>query len=246
MYIKAGIEFTNSLDERRIIASDPSTRSSTLLALAEDPSTSVRCGVASNPNSPVEALELLSSERDLAILHALAKNQNAPASVLRHVAGARFRSADLQEYLDTFLALNPNTPEDVLYALAERNQDNYAIEVALSYNPNAPEDLKEVNARADEVTMLYIGYNAGRSISVRDAGKVIEDVIDDRGYCLEYWEEATDPDNLYAGTAYGIDVCLTLIPSSDMVDTLSAAITEKLCELGCTSIQIGTENLGIY
>ena len=128
-------------DFREAVAGNWSAPAEVLVRLARDRIVRVRLAVADNPYAPPEAVEILMDDEQMFPIAAILDNPEAFGEVgLRHLAGSpfpRYRWA---------AAENPNTPPDVLDALAsdvERVPGRYIghwnpIRMAVAANPGTP------------------------------------------------------------------------------------------------------------
>ena len=128
-------------DFREAVAGNWSAPVEVLIRLARDRIVRVRLAVADNPYAPPEAVEILMDDERMFPIAAILDNPEAFGEVgLRHLAGSpfpRYRWA---------AAENPNTPPDVLDALAsdvERVPGRYIghwnpIRMAVAANPGTP------------------------------------------------------------------------------------------------------------
>ena len=116
-----------------LLASNPSTPAPLVARLARHSSMDVRNGVAINPNAPLELLlSLRTPGRYTTQNNALARNPRMPQTLLREMY-------ENQEAGWTSLAMNPNTPPDLLRKIAAEGSE--VDRAWLAKNPGLTEEL---------------------------------------------------------------------------------------------------------
>lgn len=104
---------STSADTRKRVAFYPEADADMLVMLGGDRrSAKVRSAVAGNPNAPAALLRSLADDKIEEVRQSVAFNGGAPAELLIDLAG---RSIDLA----ILVAMNPDTPEDILAALTQ-------------------------------------------------------------------------------------------------------------------------------
>lgn len=139
------INIVKSLDakDRIEVARNENTPVEVLMILAKDENGDVREGLAQNKNIPEEAAKIFANpalEEDVYVRGVLAKNENIKPYILEILA------KDPQSDIRAYVALNPNTPENVLrYFLENKNEYDY-IRITAIRNKKTPIDAIEAIA----------------------------------------------------------------------------------------------------
>ena len=128
-----------SIADRKLIASDPSTDIDTLRQLANDKSILIKSRVLANPNCPVDILQQYADTQDGSLQEGLAQNPNLPDDIFKKL------SANPKWEIMCYLARNPSTPSDILDSLYDK-APYYWIQRDLSDNPNASSKIKQAYA----------------------------------------------------------------------------------------------------
>lgn len=106
-----------------------------LALLAHDEDKYVRISVARNPYSDGDTLHVLSKEKSISIKFWVALAHNAHGETLDYL----YHSGD--ECIINALSMNPSTPQDTLWLIAENYCGNYSIIKSIFNNTNAPDEL---------------------------------------------------------------------------------------------------------
>lgn len=140
-YIKSAVKniLEESLSDRQLIASDPSTDIDTLRQLANDNSILVKRKLLANPSCPIDILQQYADTQDVSLQEGLAQNPNLPDGIFRKLA------VNPKWDMMCYLARNPSTPADILDSLYDK-APYYWIQKDLSGNPNASNRIKQAYA----------------------------------------------------------------------------------------------------
>lgn len=137
-YIKSAVKniLEESLSDRQLIASDPSTDIDTLRQLANDNSILVKRELLANPSCPIDILYQYADTQDVSLQEGLAQNPNLPDGIFRKLA------VNPKWEMMCYLARNPSTPADILDSLYDK-APYYWVKKDLSSNPNASSRIKQ-------------------------------------------------------------------------------------------------------
>ena len=165
----------------------------------------LRAGVAGNPSTPVEILEKLLQDEEGLVKLRIADNPSTPESIIKKLFNNLPVSFDYEDVFYSFLALNPNTPREILEELEKGAYESDRVEIIsdLLKNPSIPIDIINKYLNRDN---RYYGYGVVsnpaltadilKELSQDDDSSIRKDVAGNPSTPVEILEKLSQDDDI--------------------------------------------------